>query len=247
MPRSARHPLRPWLLLGVALALLLPAVGPAPAAAQAPFAELRVLAGQAEVQRGTRRLLLDAGRRITVRHSDMIRTFEASKVYLRMVQSRAEAIITADTSIQAGALTREGRPRDVLQLLYGGLRMRVKRWLGKEKPVQAGVATIGIKGTDFVTLVKRKRPGEYITSDGGAAEEDAAGAEGSTAIQLVPVTEFIGIEGTIEAVNRRRPEYRLTIGRRQWGEMLPDKPPAPPIRVPDDVWFATLETFSFAR
>jgi hypothetical protein len=244
MARSIRLPLPTILLLGAALGAVLMTFGAASVAAQARFAELRVLAGQAEVQRKSETFLLAQGQRMTLRHTDLIRTLAEGKVHLRLVQSSAEAIITADTRIRAGDLTRDGRPRDLLTVLYGGLRLRVKRWLGKEHPVQAGVATIGIKGTDFVTLVKRKQGGEYMSDENGAGG-DGAGTDESDALQSIPVTEFIGIEGTIEAVNRRHPAYRLTIGHRQWGQMLPDEPPAPPIRVPDDVWITTLETFSF--
>ncbi len=246
MHRSIRPTLPTWLLFITALALILPALGPTQATAQARFAELRVLAGKAEVQRDSQRYALKSGQRMTLRHSDNIRTFAASKVYLRMVQSSAEAIITADTSIRAGELSRDGRPRDLLTVLYGGLRMRVKRWLGTDKPVQAGVATIGIKGTDFVTLVKRKQAA-YGSGGSASTARDSKGDDGAATTEgLVQSTEFIGIEGTIEAVNQQRPEFRLTIGHRQWGEMLPDKPPAPPIRVPDEIWFSALETFSFS-
>ena len=77
-------------------------------------------------------------------------------------------------------------------------------------------AVIGIKGTDFIVYVKRKE-----------------------------ASEFIGVDGLIEAASRSRPDYSLRIGKRQWGEIVEGQKPRPPIHVPDELWNPAMEEFRF--
>lgn len=186
-------------------------------AAHAQFGKLTVLKGEAVVERGARRIQVK--RQLTLLDGYRLKTLDRSKVHIRLysVPNNAEAILTANTTIAVHELNAR-KPLPPIRLLFGAIRSRVARSFRTVAFITSPTATIGVKGTDFIVYVKRK-----------------------------VATEFIGVDGLIEAASSSRPEYTLRIGKRQWGEIVEGEKPKPPVRVPDDVWDAALREFSFPR
>jgi len=208
-PRLRR---RAWLPAGlILLAAALPAL---PVRAQERVGTLEMLRGEASIVR--RGVELRVRQRYPVRDGDRIVTGADAKALLVLQgPPAARAVLTRATTLQVHAW--RAQRRSPLQLLFGAVRTRLRRWLAADLPfVVTPTATIGIKGTDFITYVKRPR-----------------------------ASEFIGVEGLIRAASRSRPADAIEIGRRQWGEIVEGETPKPPIRVPDDLWEAALAEFSF--
>lgn len=161
-------------------------------------------------------------RQITVRRSlelksgDRVRTAADSKAHLRFYPPLRGSAVIATADTEFRV--RELRPRggSVLRLLWGAVRSRLAAFSQRRPYLQTGTAVVGVKGTDFIVYVKRKE-----------------------------ATEFIGVEGLIQAASRSRPDYTLRIGHRQWGEIVEGVKPKPPIHVPDELWFPALREFSF--
>ncbi|MBI3992274.1 MAG: FecR domain-containing protein [Candidatus Lambdaproteobacteria bacterium] len=199
-------------------ALMLALLGAAlllPHDALAAVGELTVLKGQATVFRGTREITVR--RRIVLEADDRVRTAPESKVHLRFHAplQGSDAIATTETEFQVRELTRRGKTHPV-RLVWGAIRSRLAAFPRRTAFMQTGTAVIGIKGTDFIVYVKRQN-----------------------------ASEFIGVDGLIEAVSRSQPDYSIQIGTRQWGEIVEGEKPKPPIHVPDELWFPALQEFSF--
>ena len=187
------------------------------AAAHAHFGEMRMLKGQALVLRGGTEIRVTD--RIELRHGDLVKTLAASKAHIRLISrpAGAEAIVTENTTFSVNELKLQPR-KSPFRLAFGAIRSRVSRRFQAVAFLRTASAAAGIKGTDFIVYVKRKT-----------------------------ATEFIGVEGLIEAASLSRPEFSIRIGRRQWGEIVEGEKPKPPVRVPDDDWEAALREFSFPQ
>ena len=185
------------------------------ATARAEFGEMIMLRGEAVVTRAGK--AFSVRDRVTLEHGDRVRTGAGAKAHLRLAGELkgAEAIVTGDTRFTVSEL-RRARRAGPFQLLFGAIRTRISRYLGLAPYLATRTAVVGIKGTDFIVYVKRKE-----------------------------ATEFIGVDGLIQASSRSRPEFFIRIGRRQWGEIVEDEKPKPPIRVPDPLWDAALREFAF--
>ena len=185
------------------------------ASARADFGELTVLKGKAIVERADEKI--EVSGKIKLLDEDRIRTLAGSKAHVRLTgpPAGAEAIVTADTTFSVHELSRR-QAVSPLRLLFGAIRSRVARSFRTVPFIGSPTAVVGIKGTDFIVYVKKQT-----------------------------ATEFIGVDGLIEAESRSRPEYAIRIGRRQWGEIVEGEKPKPPVRVPDEVWEAALKEFSF--
>lgn len=204
---------RAVLLAAALLCLLLPG-----ALRAQTLGTLTMLFGRAEVTRGAETLTVREGARLPLQEADRIETGSGAKGHVVFAESgsgAAEAVITEETTVVVNTL-RGARARSPVSLVYGAIRSRVRRWLFDTPFLGSPVATIGIKGTDFITYVKREE-----------------------------ATEMIGVEGRIEAVSRVNDAHRLEIGRRQWGEIVAGEAPRPPIRVPDPLWRSALAEFRF--
>lgn len=184
---------------------------------RAQFGELTLLRGGAVVMRGA--LEIPVTEKLALLDGDRVKTLADSKAHIRLTSppSGAEAIVTSLTSFAVHELTARRR-QSPLQLLFGAIRSRVPPSFRSIAFMASASAVVGIKGTDFIVYVKRKE-----------------------------ATEFIGVEGLIEAVSKSRPEFSLRIGKRQWGEIVEGEKPKPPVRVPDDDWEAALREFSFPQ
>lgn len=188
-----------------------------PALAAAAIGELVVLRGEVLIVRGP--TTIRVADRVALEEGDRLETLDATKVHVRLYGEEAdsEAILTRNTRVTVHELRGRGTGSP-FRLLFGAFRARVAAFFGSRPLVATPTATVGIKGTDFIVYVKRAE-----------------------------ATEFIGVEGLIEATSRSRPEYTLRIGRRQWGEIVADQRPLPPVRVPDELWESALEEFSFPQ
>jgi hypothetical protein len=214
-------------LLAVLLPLLL-ALGAGPAAGQPAEEDARPrapIAGQLTVLRGEARILR-ADRVIAVTQAalleegDRVQTLAGSRAYVRLrdappAAAGMEAMLAEFTWVDIAAL-RAGPSAAPLSLALGALRARVRHWATPGPFVTSAAAAIGIKGTDFVVVVRKPE-----------------------------ASEFIGVEGLIECVSRSRPEFSLRIGPRQWGEIVAGLKPNPPVPVPDALWAAVLRDFAF--
>jgi hypothetical protein len=185
------------------------------AAQAASFGELVVLRGKAVVTRGeSSALVLD---RAPVEEGDRVDALADSKVQLLIggKGSGLEAVLAARTSIVVGRLQQGGGLGAPIALTFGVLRARVRSWAGQPF-VSTRAATIGIKGTDFVTWVKRPQ-----------------------------AAEFVGVEGLIDCVSRSNKDFSIQIGSRQWGEIVENEKPKAPVAVPDDVWRQVQSEYAF--
>ncbi len=205
-----------WLtkaLLAMALTgMLAVMLGAAPAWAQ--FGDLVVLRGSAKVIRGSQTLTVSD--RAQLLDGDRVETQAESLAYIRMAIKvyGAEAMLTSNTTVTVNEL-RPNQTQSPMALLFGAMRTRLLRWTGQPFVVTR-TATIGIKGTDFITTVRREK-----------------------------ATEFIGVTGEIECVSRSNPDYSIRIGVRQWGEIVEGQQPNAPVRVPDELWIPAQKEFAF--
>jgi len=210
--RSGGCRIRGFGIGALAVAVWLAAAVPAQAGT---FGELVILQGKAVVTRGGKPFIVRD--RAPVEDGDRVDTLADSKARIAIgaADSGLEAIMSARTSLVVNTLQQGAALASPISLAFGALRTRVRTWAGQPF-VATRVATIGIKGTDFVTWVKRPQ-----------------------------AAEFVGIEGLIECVSQTNKEHSLRIGQRQWGEIVENEQPKPPIRVPDAVWDAVQKEFSF--
>lgn len=176
---------------------------------------MRVLAGEASITRGQQ--VIRVRQAATLEDGDQVQTQADSRVYIKLnaAVGGGEALMQELTIVQVNDLTGAVKTSPLV-LTIGSLRTRITKWLRPEPYVTSATATIGIKGTDFITWVKRPN-----------------------------ATEFIGVDGRIECVSRSRPEYSIQIGRKQWGEIVEGQKPAPPIEVPDALWESALRDYAF--
>jgi hypothetical protein len=200
-----------------ALALVMAgaAVWFAGSARAADFGELIVLQGRAVLTRGGSHFIVRD--RAPVQAGDRVDTLADTKAQLVIgaKDQGIEAMLSSRTSITVHEVQQSAGAASPISLAFGALRARVRAWSGQPF-VATRAATIGIKGTDFVTWVKRPQ-----------------------------AAEFVGVEGLIECVSQSNRSYSIRIGQRQWGEIVENEQPKPPIRVPDAVWNAVQKEFAF--
>lgn len=214
-PGMTRTLPRLWAVLLGALACLLAPAMLFPAEAQGAVGEMTVLKGRATVLRGTRTIVVR--RRIVLKSGDRVSTGPRSKVLLRYFRPlRGSFFIATSNTVFVVREPRKRRKTYLLRLVWGAIRTRLSRFSRRRPYMRTGTAVIGVKGTDFIVFVKRKN-----------------------------ASEFIGVDGLIEAASRSRPEFSIRIGKRQWGEIVKGEKPKPPIRVPDALWFSVLREFNF--
>lgn len=185
--------------------------------AAATAGQLRMLAGECSILRGQQ--VIRVRQVATLQDGDRVQTQADSKAYIRLgaALGGGEAVVQELTIVQVNDLTGPEKTSPFM-LSIGSLRARVSKWLRPEPFVSSATATIGIKGTDFISWVKKPT-----------------------------ATEFIGVEGLIECVSRSRPEYSIQIGRKRWGEIEEGKKPNAPVEVPDALWESALRDYAFPR
>jgi hypothetical protein len=183
--------------------------------AVAAVGQLRVLQGEASITRGQQVIVVRQA--ATLEDGDKVQTQAGSRAHIRLSPDvgGGEALVQEYTIVQVNDL-RGANKTAPLVLAIGSLRTRVSRWLRPESYVLTATATIGIKGTDFITWVKKPN-----------------------------ATEFIGVDGLIDCVSRSRPEYSIQIGPKRWGEIVEGQKPNPPIEVPDALWASALRDYAF--
>ena len=181
----------------------------------AAFGELIVLRGQVTLFRG--RITAVVIDRFDLEDGDRVVTAADSKAHIRLFGALAgsEAIVTENTDFNVSDLVLH-RERSPFELLAGAIRSRLLKFLAPIPFMRTPTAVIGIKGTDFIVYVKRPK-----------------------------ASEFVGIDGLIEARSRSRPEFAIRLGKRQWGEIVEGEEPRPPIRVPDEIWIPAQIEFGF--
>jgi hypothetical protein len=186
-------------------------------AARAAFGELEVLQGEVIVTKAQLEVRGQAGTRIALDDGDRIRSLDNARARITMSGKTlgVEAILGPRSTLTVNEQLVARRVSPFL-LVYGAIRARAARFFSGLPLVATTTATVGVKGTDFITYVIKPN-----------------------------ASEFIGIAGLIEAVDRSNPANRLLIGHRQWGEIVKGVPPKPPIRVPDEQWFQALRDFAF--
>jgi hypothetical protein len=190
-------------------------VGAAGIAEAAPFGQLVVLEGKALITRGGKPTIVRD--RAALEEGDRVDTLADTKAQL-IIGSQdqgMEAMLSSRTSITVNQVQQGAGAPSPISLAFGAIRARVRAWSGQPF-VATRAATIGIKGTDFVTWVKRPQ-----------------------------AAEFVGVEGLIECVSQTNKDYSIRIGQRQWGEIVENEQPKAPIRVPDSVWNAVQQEFAF--
>jgi hypothetical protein len=218
-PRMARRGAARGGLTRAALALLVAAMAwcgfGLGNSAQAAIGELIVLKGEVSLIRG--RIKARVLERFELEDGDRVVTARGAKALIRLRGELEgdEAIVTENTDFKVNELLPR-RKVSPIQLVFGAIRSRIVKFGNPEPFMSTPAAIIGIKGTDFIAYVKRRE-----------------------------ATEFIGVEGLIEAASRSRPEFSIQIGKRQWGEIVEGERPRPPIPVPDELWFPALEEFRF--
>jgi hypothetical protein len=192
-----------------------PGVSCGGAAQAASFGEVVVLKGRVIVTRSGAPFFVPG--RAAVEEGDRVDTLAGAKAQLVIgaKEGGMQAILAARTTVTVGALKAGSGAASPLSLVYGTLRARVRAWSGPPF-VATRAAVIGIKGTDFVTWVKRPK-----------------------------AAEFVGVEGLIECVSRSNASYSIRIGPRQWGEIVENEQPRAPVSVPDDVWEEVQRELSF--
>jgi len=192
-------------------------IASAVSAQAASFGELIVLRGTAVVTRGEKSVLVRD--HAPVDEGDRVDALADSKAQILIggKGSGMEALLAARTSIVVGRLQQGSGLGSPITLAFGVLRARVRAWSGQPF-VATRAATIGIKGTDFVTWVKRPQ-----------------------------AAEFVGVEGLIECVSRSNKEYSIRIGKRQWGEIVENQKPKAPVPVPDDIWQQVQTEYAFPK
>ena len=100
-----------------------------------------------------------------LKDGDRVRTGPGGKGHIRLAGALegAEAIVAAATLFNVNELKRR-RKASPLQLLFGAIRTRLIGFLGQRPIMATATATIGVKGTDFIVYVKRKKA-TGITAD----------------------------------------------------------------------------------
>jgi hypothetical protein len=153
----------------------------------------------------------------TLEDGDSVQTQADSRAYIKLGSAvgGGEALVQELTIVQVNDLTGANKTSPLV-LTIGSLRTHVAKWLRPEPYVYTATATIGIKGTDFITWVKKPN-----------------------------ATEFVGVDGLIDCVSRSRPEYSIQIGKKRWGEIVDGQKPNAPIEVPDALWAAALHDYAF--
>jgi len=187
----------------------------APGLTVAAIGEVIVLKGEVSLIRG--RIQARVQEKFDLEDGDRVVTALGAKALIRLAgeMQGTEAVVTEKTDFKVNELLRR-REASPIELLFGAIRSRVIRYIEPKPFLRTPAAVIGIKGTDFIVYVKRKE-----------------------------ASEFIGVEGLIEAASATRPEYSIQIGKRQWGEIVEGQPPRPPIPVPDELWNPAMEEFRF--
>ncbi len=181
------HRSRVWPLLLGALVCLLAPAMLFPAEAHGAVGEMIVLKGRATVIRGRRTIVVR--RRLVLESGDRVSTGAKGKVQLRyFAPLRGSVFIATRNTVFVVREPRRRRKTYLLRLVWGAIRSRLTAFSRRRPYMRTGTAVIGVKGTDFIVYVKRKN-----------------------------ASEFIGVEGLIEAVSRSRPEFSLRIGKRQCG------------------------------
>jgi len=183
--------------------------------AQAAIGQLRVLIGEASITRGQQ--VIRVRQAATLEDGDQVQTQADTRAHIKLnaALGGGEALVQELTIVKVNDLTGPEK-QSPLVLAIGSLRTRINKWARPEPYVTSATAVIGIKGTDFITWVKKPN-----------------------------ATEFIGVEGLIDCVSRSRPEYSIQIGRKRWGEIVEGQKPAPPIEVPDALWDSALRDYAF--
>jgi len=190
-------------------------VGLGSAAGATPFGELRVLEGKAVISRAGKPFIVRT--KAPVEDGDRIDTLADTKAQLIVgpQEDGVDAMLSSRTSITVAQVPQSINAASPISLAFGALRARVRKWTGQPF-IATRAATIGIKGTDFVTWVKRPQ-----------------------------AAEFVDVTGLIDCVSRTNKDYSIQIGQRQWGEIVENEQPKAPIRVPDAVWDAVAKEFAF--
>ena len=202
--------------LGVASAsALVAAVWDGSTAQAANFGELVVLEGKAVITRAGKHYIVRD--HAPVEEGDRVDTLADTRAQLIIgpKDQGLDAVLSSRTSITVNQVKQSPSALSPISLGFGALRARIRAWSGQPF-VATRAATIGIKGTDFVTWVKRPE-----------------------------AAEFVGIEGLIECVSQTNKDYSIRIGQRQWGEIVENEQPKAPIRVPDSIWDAVQKEFAF--
>jgi hypothetical protein len=199
----------------VAIIAVIFVAGPASSVRAASFGELVVLQGKAVITRAGQHVMVRG--RAPVEEGDRIDTMADTRAQLVIgpKDQGMEAMLSARTSITVNPAVQSAGSPSPITLGFGAIRARVRAWSGQPF-VATRAATIGIKGTDFVTWVKRPQ-----------------------------AAEFVGVEGLIECVSQSNKDYSIRIGQRQWGEIVENEQPKAPIRVPDGIWDAVQSDFAF--
>jgi hypothetical protein len=181
----------------------------------ASFGQIIVLEGKAVVTRGGKPQIVRD--KAPLEEGDRVDTLADTRAQLVIGDKDAglEAMLSSRTSITVNQVVQNASATSPILLAFGALRSRVRSWAGQPF-VATRAATIGIKGTDFVTWVKRPE-----------------------------ASEFVGIEGLIECVSKSNANYSIRIGQRQWGEIVENEQPKAPIHVPDSIWDAVQKEFAF--
>jgi len=123
--------------------------------------------------------------------------------------------VTEGTDFQVSALANP-RKASPLNLIFGAIRSRVVKYIDPKPFMGTPTAVVGIKGTDFITYVKKPK-----------------------------ASEFIGVDGLVRCTSRSNAAHAIEIGQRQWGEIVEGQAPKPPIHVPDELWEPALKEFAF--
>jgi len=176
--------------------------------------ELIVLEGRAVVTRAGKPFIVRD--RAPLQAGDRVDTLAGAKAHLAIggQEPGVESILSSRTSVTVHAL-QPGVASAPISLAFGALRARVRAWSGPPL-VATPAAVVGIKGTDFVTWVKRPK-----------------------------AAEFVGVEGLIECVSQSNKSFSIRIGPRQWGEIVENQKPKAPVAVPDALWNTVQKEFAF--
>jgi len=183
----------------------------------ASIGTLRVLTGEASITRGQQ--VIRVRQAAPLEDGDQVQTQADTRAYIKLgaALGGGEALVQELTIVKVNDLTGQEKASPLV-LAIGSLRTRINKWIRPEPFVTSATAVIGIKGTDFITWVKKPN-----------------------------ATEFIGVDGLIDCVSRSRPEYSIQIGKKRWGEIVEGQKPADPVEVPDALWAAALHDYAFPQ
>jgi hypothetical protein len=184
-------------------------------AAQAAIGELIVLKGEVNLVRGkTKARIME---KFELEDGDRVVTAKGAKALIRLTGAMqgTEAVVTEATDFQVNALA-NARRASPIDLIFGAIRSRVVKYTDPKPFMNTPAAVIGIKGTDFITYVKKPK-----------------------------ASEFIGVDGLVKCTSRTNAEHTIDIGKRQWGEIKEGEKPKAPIHVPDELWEPALKEFAY--